>query len=115
MEFYLSFHELLGRGGNSVAIIFLPLFFTMIVLEGLVILYRQGTYPWKNAGASVLVTVYGTLSTMRHRNRDDVFAKQKSDLAGWCSGSFKLRVASPPFSPQCRRDGGALVPGLLCL
>jgi hypothetical protein len=57
MEFYLSFHELLGRGGNSVAIIFLPLFFTMIVLEGLVILYRQGTYPWKNAGASVLVTV----------------------------------------------------------
>jgi hypothetical protein len=29
----------------------------MIVLEGSIILYRQGTYPWKNAGASVLVTV----------------------------------------------------------
>jgi hypothetical protein len=45
MEFYLSFHELLGRGGNGLAIIFLPLFLVMTVLEGLVILYRQGTYP----------------------------------------------------------------------
>ncbi len=33
MEFYLSFHELLGRGGNSVAVVILPLFLTMIVLE----------------------------------------------------------------------------------
>ena len=50
MEFYLSFNELLGRGGNSLALIFLPLFLVMTVLEGLIILYRQGTYPWKNAG-----------------------------------------------------------------
>jgi hypothetical protein len=57
MEFYLSFHQLLGRGGNSLALIFLPLSLVMIVLEGSIILYRQGTYPWKNAGASVLVTV----------------------------------------------------------
>jgi len=57
MEFYLSFHELLGRGGNSLAIIFLPLFLVMTVLEGLIILYRQGDYPWKNAGVSLLVTV----------------------------------------------------------
>ena len=57
MEFYLSFNELLGRGGNSLALIFLPLFLVMTVLEGLIILYRQGTYPWKNAGVSVLVTV----------------------------------------------------------
>ena len=27
MEFYLSFNELLGRGGNSLAIIFLPFIF----------------------------------------------------------------------------------------
>ena len=40
MEFYLSFHELLGRGGNSLAIVFLPLFLVMTVLEGLIILYR---------------------------------------------------------------------------
>jgi sterol desaturase/sphingolipid hydroxylase (fatty acid hydroxylase superfamily) len=57
MEFYPSFHELLGRGGNSLTLIFLPLFLTMTVLEGLIILYREGTYPWKNAGASVLVTI----------------------------------------------------------
>jgi hypothetical protein len=57
MEFYLSFHELLGRGGNSLALIFLPLFLVMTVLEGLIILYRQGAYPWKNAGVSLLVTV----------------------------------------------------------
>ena len=57
MEFYLSFQELLGRGANGVALIFLPLFLIMTVLEGLIILYRQGTYPWKNAGVSVLMTV----------------------------------------------------------
>jgi sterol desaturase/sphingolipid hydroxylase (fatty acid hydroxylase superfamily) len=57
MEFYLSFNELLGRGGNSLAIIFLPLFLVMTMLEGLIILYRQGDYPWKNAGVSLLVTV----------------------------------------------------------
>jgi len=57
MEFYLSFHELLGRGGNSLAIVFLPLFLVMTVLEGLIILYRRGDYPWKNAGVSLLVTV----------------------------------------------------------
>jgi sterol desaturase/sphingolipid hydroxylase (fatty acid hydroxylase superfamily) len=57
MEFYLSFEQLLGRGANSVALIFLPLFLIMTVLEGLIILYQQGTYPWKNAGVSALMTV----------------------------------------------------------
>ncbi len=57
MEFYLSFQQLLGRGGNSLALVFLPLFLIMTVLEGLIILYRQGSYPWKNAGVSLLVTV----------------------------------------------------------
>jgi hypothetical protein len=42
MEFYLSFNELLGRGGNSLALIFLPLFLVMTVLEGLIILYGRG-------------------------------------------------------------------------
>jgi sterol desaturase/sphingolipid hydroxylase (fatty acid hydroxylase superfamily) len=57
MEFYLSFEQLLGRGANGVALIFLPLFLVMTVLEGLIVLYREGTYPWKNAGVSVLMTV----------------------------------------------------------
>ena len=34
MEFYLSFQELLGRGGNSLALIFLPLFLVMTVPVG---------------------------------------------------------------------------------
>ncbi|MGA8650072.1 MAG: hypothetical protein ACLP19_28155 [Xanthobacteraceae bacterium] len=32
MEFYLSFQQLLGRGGNSLALVFLPLFLIMTVL-----------------------------------------------------------------------------------
>ena len=47
MEFYLSFEQLLGRGANGVALIFLPLFLIMTVLEGLIILYRQGPIPGK--------------------------------------------------------------------
>jgi sterol desaturase/sphingolipid hydroxylase (fatty acid hydroxylase superfamily) len=57
VEFYLSFQQLLGRGANSVALIFLPLFLIMTALEAFIILRRQGTYPWKNAGVSVFMTV----------------------------------------------------------
>jgi len=57
MEFYLSFHQLLGRGTNSVILIFVPLFLVMTTLEAVIILQREGTYPWKNAGVSVLMTV----------------------------------------------------------
>ncbi len=57
MEFYLSFQQLLGRGTNSVILIFLPLFLIMTALEAAIILRREGTYPWKNAGVSVLMTV----------------------------------------------------------
>jgi len=51
MEFYLSFNELLGRGGNSLAIIFLPLFLVMTMLEGLIILYRQGSASMSSIAA----------------------------------------------------------------
>jgi hypothetical protein len=57
MEFYLSFHQLLGRGTNSVIVIFLPLFLIMTALEAVIILRWEGTYLWKNAGVSVLMTV----------------------------------------------------------
>jgi sterol desaturase/sphingolipid hydroxylase (fatty acid hydroxylase superfamily) len=57
MEFYLSFQQLLGRGTNSVILIFLPLFLIMTALEAAIILRREGTYPWKNAGVLVLMTV----------------------------------------------------------
>ena len=57
MEFYLSFDQLLGRGANSVILIFLPLFLIMTALEAVIILHRQGTYPWQNAGVSFLMTI----------------------------------------------------------
>jgi sterol desaturase/sphingolipid hydroxylase (fatty acid hydroxylase superfamily) len=57
VEFYLSFDQLLGRGANSVILIFLPLFLIMTALEAVIILHRQGTYPWQNAGVSFLMTI----------------------------------------------------------
>jgi hypothetical protein len=50
MEFYLSFDELLGKSGNPVLLIFVPVFFFITtVLEGILIMRQQGAYPWKNA------------------------------------------------------------------
>jgi len=40
-----------------VILVFLPIFLVMTVLEALIILHRRGTYPWKNAGVSVLMTI----------------------------------------------------------
>lgn len=57
MESYLSFNDLLARSSNPVMLIFLPIFLATTVLEGLLILYRQGTYPWKNAAVSVSINV----------------------------------------------------------
>ena len=57
MEFYLSFDELLGKSASPVILVFLPFFLIMTVLEALLILRRRGTYPWKNAGVSVVMTI----------------------------------------------------------
>jgi sterol desaturase/sphingolipid hydroxylase (fatty acid hydroxylase superfamily) len=54
MEFYLSFNELVGK---NMMVIFLPVFLIVIVLEGVFIFRQQGTYPWKNAGVSVCMTL----------------------------------------------------------
>jgi sterol desaturase/sphingolipid hydroxylase (fatty acid hydroxylase superfamily) len=59
MEFYLSFDELLSR--NMMAV-FLPVFILVIVIEGVLIFQQQGTYPWKNAGVSVCITVGHVIS-----------------------------------------------------
>jgi hypothetical protein len=53
MEFFLSFDELAGRLPNAVTLLFVPIFLLVTVLEALIIIRRKGTYPWKNAGASV--------------------------------------------------------------
>jgi sterol desaturase/sphingolipid hydroxylase (fatty acid hydroxylase superfamily) len=57
MEFYLSFEELLGKTATPVISIFVPFFLVATVLEALLIMRRQGAYPWKNAGVSVCMAI----------------------------------------------------------
>jgi sterol desaturase/sphingolipid hydroxylase (fatty acid hydroxylase superfamily) len=42
--------------------VFLPVFILVIVIEGVLIFRQQGTYPWKNAGVSVCITVGHVIS-----------------------------------------------------
>ena len=53
MEFYLSFGELAGRASNPVIMGFVPLFLVFTAFEAVLILWRSGTYAWKNAGVSL--------------------------------------------------------------
>ena len=57
MEFYLSFGELAGKISNPVTAVFLPIFVIVTVLEAVVIVWRSGTYPWKNAGVSLCMAL----------------------------------------------------------
>ncbi|HUC11673.1 MAG TPA: sterol desaturase family protein [Stellaceae bacterium] len=57
MEFYLDFDQLLGRTSNPATSILLPVFLLATVVEGLLILRRQGSYPWKNAGVSLSMAI----------------------------------------------------------
>jgi sterol desaturase/sphingolipid hydroxylase (fatty acid hydroxylase superfamily) len=57
MEFYLSFGELLGKTANPLILIFAPIFLVTTLVEALLILYRRGAYPWKNAGVSFSMAV----------------------------------------------------------
>jgi hypothetical protein len=40
MEFYLSFNELLGKSGNPIILIFVPVFLVATLLEALLIMRR---------------------------------------------------------------------------
>ena len=53
MEFYLSLSELVGKMANPVSAVFMPVFLMVTVLEAVVISWRSGSYPWKNAGVSI--------------------------------------------------------------
>ena len=57
MESYVSFNDLLLHHASPVILVFVPIFLATTALEGLLILYRQGTYPWKNAGVSTVMAV----------------------------------------------------------
>jgi hypothetical protein len=57
VEFYFSFHQLLGQSLNPLFLIFLPVFLFATVFEGVIIWRRQGAYPWKNASVSIAMAV----------------------------------------------------------
>jgi sterol desaturase/sphingolipid hydroxylase (fatty acid hydroxylase superfamily) len=57
MEFYLSFAQLVGRTFSPVILVFVPVFFLITLLEALVITRLRGSYPWRNAGTSLLMTI----------------------------------------------------------
>src|SRR5262249_38049629 len=57
LEFYLNFGELAGKLPNPVTAIFLPVFLMVTALEAALIIWRSGSYPWKNAGVSICMAL----------------------------------------------------------
>ena len=57
MEAYPSLADLLSRSPNPAIAIFIPIFLATTLLEMVVLLFRNSSYPWKNAGVSVLMAV----------------------------------------------------------
>lgn len=57
MEFYLNFGELAGKFANPVSAVFLPVFFMVTALEAMLIVWRSGTYAWKNASVSICMAL----------------------------------------------------------
>jgi sterol desaturase/sphingolipid hydroxylase (fatty acid hydroxylase superfamily) len=62
MEFYLSFNALAGKVSNPLAVMFFPIFLIVTMFEALIIIWRSGSYPWKNAGVSICMA-FGHLIT----------------------------------------------------
>jgi sterol desaturase/sphingolipid hydroxylase (fatty acid hydroxylase superfamily) len=57
MEFYSSFGEMAGRMSNPITTVFLPIFLIVTVIEAMAIIWRSGSYPWKNAGVSLCMAI----------------------------------------------------------
>ena len=53
MESYISLNDLLQRTSNPILAIFLPIFLATTGLEAILLLFRRGEYPWKNASVSI--------------------------------------------------------------
>jgi sterol desaturase/sphingolipid hydroxylase (fatty acid hydroxylase superfamily) len=89
MESYVSFNDLLLHHASPVILVFVPIFLATTVLEGLLILYRQGTYPWKNAGVSTVMAVGHFLTQ----------AAAHGLIFGIIAASvYRIRVATVPVS-----------------
>ena len=89
MEFYLSFAELAGKISNPVSAVFLPIFLIVTVLEAMVIIWRSGTYPWKNAGVSLGMAI-GHLITQA--------AAHGLILSIIAAAIYKIRLTTIPVS-----------------
>jgi sterol desaturase/sphingolipid hydroxylase (fatty acid hydroxylase superfamily) len=57
MEFYPSFSDLWARAPNQLGVVFAPVFLFTILAEALAIQARQGRYPWRNTGVSLMLAV----------------------------------------------------------
>src|SRR5262249_37304539 len=57
MEAYPSITDLLSRSPNPAIAVFIPIFIATTLLEMVVLLIRNKTYPWKNAGVSTLMAI----------------------------------------------------------
>ncbi len=89
MESYVSFDDLLRHNASPIILVFLPIFLATTVIEGLLILYRQGTYPWKNAGVSTVMAVGHFLTQ----------AATHGLLFGIIAASvYRIRIATVPVS-----------------
>ena len=89
MEFYLSFGELAGKISNPVSAVFLPIFLIVTALEAMVIIWRSGTYPWKNAGVSLCMAL-GHLITQA--------AAHGLILSIIAAAIYKIRLTTIPVS-----------------
>jgi sterol desaturase/sphingolipid hydroxylase (fatty acid hydroxylase superfamily) len=57
VEFYLSFSDLLAWARTHIGLLFLPLFLFTILVEALVIRAREGRYPWRGTGVSMILAI----------------------------------------------------------
>jgi sterol desaturase/sphingolipid hydroxylase (fatty acid hydroxylase superfamily) len=89
MEFYLSFGELAGKISNPVSAVFLPIFLILTALEAMVIIWRSGTYPWKNASVSLCMAL-GHLITQA--------AAHGLILSIIAAAIYKIRLTTIPVS-----------------
>ncbi|MBS0641178.1 MAG: hypothetical protein JSS43_14985, partial [Proteobacteria bacterium] len=57
MEFYLGFRDLMAHTAMPVMIALSPVVVLATLAEGVMIVHRDGAYPWRNASVSVCMTI----------------------------------------------------------
>jgi len=89
VEFYLSFSDLLAWARTHIGLLFLPLFLFTILVEALVIRAREGRYPWRGTGVSMILAIGHIISqAVVHGLIFSVFA----------AGVYAVRLTTIPVS-----------------